>query len=429
MPVEVFFVSRSLRLLLGNILVFHAGWYLVLPFFAVLFTTQRRLLPSDVGMLLAAQSVFLMFGTLFSARLSRWLGRRTTMTGGLFIRAIGLLGLGFGTLFPTLMLSSIVTGFGGGLFAPTVKAALAMATPVGRAEEAFSWRSVAATIGTGIGPLAGGLLLGNIPLLFGVAAALHVALAIGTVTLMENQVEERVERDSIGDVLRDLPFFAFIHNVGWMWALFAQLGLSVPLYAGRVLGMRGTIGLLFSAGSLMLILLQIPVTRLLVRRLQPMSAMALGTGLMALGFGLVGFTRSFATLLMAVLVVVLGQMIAVPTSDAVVSAMARPGAVGSYFALATLAWGLGEAFGVWSGGLVMEFSLGTGKLWLPWAIAAGAGGITALLFLALSGVAPVERGTPRQVVFDRPSPQDGVPVNPAGREGEESLRPGEKVVK
>lgn len=412
-------MGRSLRLLLGSILVFHAGWYLILPFFAVLFTTRRNLPPSDAGMLLAAQSVFLMFGTLFSARLSRWLGRRTSMTGGLVIRAIGLLGLGMGTLFPTLMLSSIITGFGGGLFAPTVKAALAMATPVGHAEEAFSWRSVAATIGTGIGPLAGGLLLGNMPLLFGLSAAVHVALAIGTVTLMEEQVEERQERDSIGDVLRDLPFFAFIHNVGWMWALFAQLGLSVPLYAGRVLGMRGTIGLLFTAGSLVLILLQVPVTRLLVRRMRPTSAMALGTGLMALGFGLVGFTRSFPTLLMAVLVVVCGQMIALPTSDAVVSTMARPGAVGSYFAVATLAWGLGEAFGVWVGGLAMEFSLERGTLWLPWAIAAGAGGVIALLFLALSGVAPVERGAPRQMVFDQPSPQDAVPVNPARTDREE----------
>lgn len=411
-------MGRSMRLLLASILVFHAGWYLLLPFFAVLFTTRRHLSPADAGMLLAAQAVLLLLGSIAGGILADRFGRKATMIAGLLLRAAGIAGLGVGIAFPTLLAAAGVAGFGGGLFAPAAKAAIAMLATEETRSSVFSWRGIAANVGTGVGPLLGAWLVGGaMPVLFGLSAALHGALAVALwVLLGRDGVEQRNDREGFLDTITDVPFVLFIQNTGWMWAVFAQLGIAVPLYASRVLGLQASIGLLFTISSLALIVLQVPVTRLLAARIHPMTAMALGAVLLGGGLGLVALSRSFIGLLGAMLVIVLGEMLVVPTSDSIVSAMARPEAIGAYFGMATLAWGLGEAFGAWLGGLGMEFSFRTGLLWLPWAVAAAAGGVIGAVFLVLRLVQPVRSETPKPVLFDRPSAQDGVRLGPQGEE-------------
>lgn len=368
-------LGRSMSTLLAGILVFHAGWYLLLPFFAVLFTSRRGLSPAQAGLLLAVQAFTLLAGSLLGGWLADRVGRRNAMVGGLLARAVGLWGLGLFTTLPSLMGAMAVAGLGGGVYGPAAKAGIAAIATEENRTSAFAARGIAANIGVSLGPLLGGLLVrGSMPLLFGVAAALHVALAVATWALYrEEPAAEERPAGSVLAVLGDRRYIAFSLVTVLAWALFVQLTIAVPLYARQVLGLESSIGLLFTVTSLTVILLQFAVTRYSTQRLDPMYAMGLGAVLLGAGLGLVSLAGSFPGLLAAVLVFILGEMLLMPTADAAVSTFATREALGSYFGIATVAWGLGEGIGNLVGGSLMQLSLTRGPLWLPWALYAAVG--------------------------------------------------------
>jgi MFS family permease len=384
-----------LKVLLAGILAFHAGWYMLVPFFAILFTTRRGLSPAEVGLVLAAQSFLLLLGSLAGGALADRYGRRLTMVLGLVLRAVGLGMLGFAVTLPGALLAAATAGVGGGLYGPAAKAAIAVLAAEGPDRTTiFGWRGIAANIGTSTGPLLGSLLVrGSMPVLFGSSAAVHAGLGLVTWMLLPAEggtVESAEGKAPWRDLLRDVPYLAFSVITALSWALFSQLMLAVPLYASRVLGLEASIGLLWTVSSLVVIALQVPVSRYLLTRLSPAVAMAAGVALLGAGLGLVGLvpyvtaaTGAFGGLLGAVLLFVVGEMLLMPTVDSTVSLMAPAAAVGSYFGVASLAWGLGEGVGSLAGGGLMQYALGSGRTGLPWVVYAGAGAGIAGLFLAL----------------------------------------------
>ncbi|HLN62394.1 MAG TPA: hypothetical protein VK464_12655, partial [Symbiobacteriaceae bacterium] len=178
---------------------------------------------------------------------------------------------------------------------------------------------------------------------------------------------------------------AFSGVTALAWALFSQLALAVPLFAQKVLGLEASIGLLWTTSSLAVIAFQVPVTRYVTARMAPATAMAAGVAILGAGLGLVGLARSFTGLLLAVLVFVAGEMLLMPTVDSTVSTMAREGAVGSYFGVASFAWGLGEGLGNLTGGALMQYALGAGRPRLPWPIYTGVGVGLAVLYKLVVG--------------------------------------------
>lgn len=385
--------GRSMWVLLAGVLLFHAGWYMLLPYFALLFTSQRGLTPAQVGLVLAAQSVCLLAGSLAGGALADRFGRKLTLLGGLLLRAGGVAGLGAAAGLPGLLLAAGVAGMGGGLFGPAVKAAIAALAAGENRSTAFSLRGIAASVGTSSGPMLGALLVrGSLWVLFGTAAALHLGLAAATWGLLaEPGGAEEPEPRAWGEVLDDRPYLAFSLAAALAWALFAQLNLAVPLFASQVLGIGAAVGFLWTASSLAVVLLQTTITRRVLSRLHPLTAMGAGAGLLGAGLGLVAFARGFGGLLGAVLVFVLGEMFLMPVTDTAVSLLARPGAVGSYFGVSAFAWGLGETAGNLAGGALMDYALGSGFVRLPWAVYAAAGLAIFGLCLALRRWAELDR--------------------------------------
>lgn len=415
--------------LLGGILLFHAGWYMLLPFLAVLLTARRGLSPTEAGLVLGAQSLALLVGSLGGGRLADRVGRRRAMVAGLLLRGVGIAGLGALLLWQPeavgvgaapgglggLLASAGLIGLGGGLYGPSAKAALTLLAPARQRADAFALRGMAAHTGTGAGPLAGALLLPVPALLFAGAAALHILLGGLTWRLTPEPARSAapvpepvpaVGAESLNPShhpshyigqLAHPAFPAFTLLTVLVWALYAQLVIAVPLYARTVLGLERQIGLLFTGSSLAVIALQLPVTRLAQARLTPMTSMAAGALLAGAGLGLVPLAtltpRPFPALLGAVLVFTLGGMLLLPTADRLVALMARPGAEAACFGIATFAWGLGEGLGSAGGGALMQHALAGGRPHLPWALYAAAGLLTAALFTRLkASPLPVPEG-------------------------------------
>lgn len=378
-------MGRSVWLLLSGILLFHAGWYMLLPFIAILFTSRRGFSPAEVGLVLAAQSFTLLAGSLAGGFWADRKGRRPVMVVGLLLRAAGLFGLGLALTPATAALAAGVAGLGGGAYGPSAKAGIAAQAVEEIRPTAFAARGIAASIGTSLGPVAGGLFIrGPMIALFSLAAGLHLALAAATwLWYREERGEEKAAPAGWRTMLADGEYLLFSLVTVLAWALFAQLMLAVPLYARSALGLERSIGLLWTLSSLAVVICQFAVTRWAGRRLSLMGSMALGTLLLGAGLGLVPLSRSFYGLLGAVLIFVAGEMLVMPAADSAVSAMAEPGALGAYFGLATVAWGAGEGLGNLAGGALVQLAAHTGRTALPWLLYGALGLGLAGLYWAL----------------------------------------------
>ncbi|TCP55524.1 putative MFS family arabinose efflux permease [Tumebacillus sp. BK434] len=363
-------LGRAIYVLLGGILFTHLGSYMLLPFFAIILSTEKGLSLGATGLVLGAGSIAFLTGSLLGGFLSDRFGRRMTMVSGLLIRGAGLLGFIWGASFSSLFLTNLVAGVGGGIYAPGAKAGIAALASQGTKTTAFSYRGVAANIGVTMGPLLGTYLhTKSSTLLFGGSAVVYFVLALSHLLLLERDCRgedcPKVDRQGIKQILTDRPFLYFSVVTIFVWALFTQFALSLPLRAAQIDSARN-IGLLFTASAVLVILLQGTVTRFFTKHLHPLGTMAIGILLIGTGLGSVALSTSFWHLVASAVVVTFGQMFVMPTSDAIVADLAKPEQIGSYFGVAAFVFGAGEALGNIAGGQLMELAVAIDYLALPW---------------------------------------------------------------
>jgi hypothetical protein len=96
-----------------------------------------------------------------------------------------------------------------------------------------------------------------------------------------------------------------------------------------------------------------------------------------------------------------------PSDDAAVSAFAPREALGSYFGIANVAWGMGKGADNLAGGSLMQYTLSSQVLWLLWALYAALGLTTGALYLLAGRLQPVEPETRvTEILLFRPGQPD-----------------------
>lgn len=375
--------SHPLWVLLAGVLVSHLGYYIMIPFLVVILTASRGLSITGAGVVMAVMSLSYLLSSLVGGPLGDRTGRRLTMLAGLVLRTVGLAGYAWVVGFPALLGTAALVGLGGGLFLPSAKAGIAALATDENRSAAFSIRGVAANVGTTVGPLVGAMLVPRFPAaVFWMASALHLTLGLGTWGLYPpDRPRHRNPRHSQGRqvfaLFRNRAYVVFSLLSIAIWALYTQLTISVPLRALDIgLGTAAS-GVIWALSSVQIIVLQVPVNNLLLRRLHPLTAIALGTGFLGLGLGLVALTATLVGLLVAVGVFTIGEMLVMPTADTVVSELSPPAALGAYFGVAAFVWGLGEGSGNLVGARLMDVAGRSGRPWLPWLVYAVVGGVLA----------------------------------------------------
>lgn len=382
-------LGRPLWVLLSGILFTHFGLYMILPFLAIVLSTQRGLTFTEVGLVLGAGSISYLIGSIVGGQMADRIGKRTAIVTGLLLRAVGFAGYAFVHPLGLLFATSVVSGIGGGMYTPPAKAGIAFyASGGGNKTTAFSYRGIAANIGTMTGPLIGAwLMTRSVVVLFLLAAVIYVGLAVAHAWLLGSDAVPATSNPSTTgsyrQVLSDSPYLVFSGLAVLIWALFTQFTLALPLRATEILPGSNSIGWIWSVTSVLVILLQAPITRLSSARLHPLSMLAVGLFIMAIGLGSVAYSTGFYHLLFSAIVFTVGEMFIMPTVDTIVSELANPLWVGSYFGVAALVFGLGEALGNMGGGRLMDYAARQNMLALPWGIYFVTGMVVAGLAYAL----------------------------------------------
>ena len=356
-------MSPAARLLITNGLAFNLGFYMMMPFLAQHMGSGLGLAGWACGLVMgmrvfSQQGLFLLGGTLGDR-----IGYHPAIVWGCLVRSLGFVLLGWAESLPILLLAAALTGFAGALFTPCAQAYLASEchNPSQR-QRAFALHNLASEAGMLLGPLVGLTLTQQSYTLTGILAASLFAL-LGVLqyrVLPKRPVSNQSPRGAIlrqwGEIVRQRPFMGFTLLAGSYQILFHQLYLALPAHIQSLPDATHLLGGVFTLSAVIGVLLQLPASRLVERRLGVPLAMGLGIGMMGMSYLALPLLAPWPTagVLTQVALLSLGSILCFPLFAAQLPRYAPPEQLGSYYGFYASAGGCMALFG----NLLIGFMLG-----------------------------------------------------------------------
>jgi MFS family permease len=403
------------RVAILNMLVNNIGFYMLIPFLAGYMANGLSLALWIVGLVLGIRTLSQQGMSLIGGSIGDRLGYKQAIVAGCILRTVAFTLFGFVDGPIGMAVGAILTGLGGALLSPAVKAYLSHAAGPRRIE-AFALLDVTIHGGSLLGPLVGSLLLGvDFRLVcYGAAAMFALVTLLQWRFLPASDIPVAAAEQSIlrswGEPLKNRPFVLFNASVLGYFFLYNQVYLGLPLEIQRLTGSNASVGPLFTILAVVGILGQVPITAWAETRLRSSSAIIFGLALMGLAFVpllltaavlpidstvaagsllAVGFLPTEATagapveiLRMAVNVAPLGlccilliggQMLAAPFISGTIASLSAGRLVGTYFGIYAVVQGVGAALGNFAGGAAFDLARAADSPGLPWALMVAVG--------------------------------------------------------
>ena len=351
------------------------GGTLLFPFFSLYITGKFNVGMTQAGMVLAMFSIFGIIGNMVGGALTDRFGRRKLILFGLVFSALSTLTLGLvnslAVLFPLAAFIGLLSDVSG----PAHQAMMADILNEKQRQEGFGLMRVVRNLAWIIGPTIGGFLANrSFMLLFIIDAIVSCIVAIIFYNFMpetkpqrsheENKPHESVLQTLAGYriVLKDFAFMAFIVAAILMGAVYQQMynSLSVFLRDNHSIDPQGY-GFLMTTSAITVILFQFKVSSNIKNR-PPFVVMAAGTLFYMLGFTMFGFVSVYWMFMSAIVVITIGEMLIMPTSQTLAANFAPVEMRGRYMAIFGLTWLLPSTFAPMLAGLILD-NLNPNLLW------------------------------------------------------------------
>ncbi len=360
-------------MVVGVMFVDRVGGTMLFPFFSLYITQKFNVGMTQAGIILGFFSIFGMLGSMIGGALTDKFGRRSLILFGLVFSALSTLSLGLVNQFWMLFPLAVLTGLLSDVAGPAHQAMIADLLPEKQRAEGFGILRVVANVSWIIGPTIGGLIANRSYLYLFIIDAVISCFVAGLFYLFipETKPETTAGAESqsvlqtfagYGVVLKDLAFVAFILAGMLMLMAYQQMysTLSVFLRDNHGVDPQGY-GLLMSTSAITVIIFQFWVTRRIKHR-PPFLMMALGTLFYMVGFGLYGFVAAYWLFALNIVIITIGEMIIMPTSQALAANFAPEDMRGRYMAVFGLTWGIPAIFGPGMAGLILD-NLNPNLLW------------------------------------------------------------------
>ncbi len=341
------------------------GSTLLFPFFALYITKKFNVGMTEAGIVLGLFSLFGLLGGMVGGALTDKLGRKNLIIFGLVFSALSTLTLGFVNDLRVLYPLAVLIGSLSNIAGPAQNAMVADILPEEQRQEGFGVLRVAGNLAWIIGPTIGGLVANqSFFALFVIDSVVSCIVAAFFYRLIPETMPEAHETSKpqsvlhtfIGyrQVVRDLAFMAFLLASILMLVVYQQAysSLSVFLRDYHDVGTQGY-GFLLTSSAIVVVLFQFWVSRLIKSR-PPFLMMAFGTLFYMIGFGMFGFVSAYYLFVTAIVVITTGEMIVVPTSQALAANFAPEDMRGRYMAVYGLSWALPSTLGPAAAGYVLD---------------------------------------------------------------------------
>jgi MFS family permease len=384
-------LRRSLRALPRAAWILFFGTFLnkfgafVVPFLTI-YLTRRGFTLAATGFALGAYGAGMLAASLLGGYLTDRIGRRNTIVLSMFSSAVAMLLLSQAQSAWALIALTGLAGLTGELYRPGSSALLADLVPEGQRVTAFSAYRWAFNAGWAFGPATAGLLAKHgFFWLFAGDALTSAAFGVVAWVALPHGVRAAREETGWSEALRSLRHdYKFQQVLGSSFAIamvffqmFSTFGLAVTSFGLS----SSTYGLILSLNGILIVLCELPMTTI-TRRFPARRVMAVGYGLIGLGFALNGLAHSANGFRLCIAVFTLGEMIAMPVSSAYVADLCPPKMRGRYMGAFGLTWALGLTVAPSIG--LRLFGVSPALLWM----AGGASGAMAAFII----LAPVRKG-------------------------------------
>jgi MFS family permease len=342
------------------------GTNLIMPFLAIYVVQRFDARITQVGLIYTIFAVSSGVGNFLAGALADRFGRRFTLILGLVCAATARIALGLANNFSELYIAAAFAGLFGAIGWP---AQLAMtADLLGRQKRAngFGIQRVVINSTFALGPLAGGFIgprIGYLPLFvldaltsFFVALMVFSKLPETQPTKEDNIRDENFAQTLAGyrRVLQDGTFVAFILISILTVTAYMQMSTTLSVFLIKFQHMSESFfGALVMLNALMVVFLQFSISRWASKRPLLLIMMG-GTAFYLVGFGSYGLPPSMALFIFAMILITLGEMLVIPTSQAMTALLAPPDMRGRYVATERLNWIVAQSLGPLAAAAIMD---------------------------------------------------------------------------
>ncbi len=335
------------------------GFSLVFPFLAIYFHSELGISMTKIGLFITVSALVRAVFQAFGGELSDRFGRYYLMVGAQFIRTIIFIflawsiyaGWGFYGIGALVVINSVF----GALFQPAANATVADIVDKKHRTEAYSIVRVAGNLGWAIGPAIGGFLATkSYDILFLFAGCMTlISSSIIAVFLRgirsHKQPQESFKLKDMISYKNNESIFKHAALMLILYLVISQLITPLSLYTVDFIGIsKKQLGFLFALNGLMVVLLQIPTTRLL-RPIRLTIQLMLGSIIYAVGYFFVGLVSTFALFIVAIIIITTGENFVSPPALSITANLAPRGRTGRYMGIygfaVTAGWSLGPVVG------------------------------------------------------------------------------------
>lgn len=363
---------RGLYTILADNFLMWAGFFMVIPLLSIHYVENMGWAAASIGFALAVRQFTQQGLTPISGMLADKVGAKGLICAGLLLRVVGFAMMVWADTFPVLLASIIIAALGGSMFDSPKSAAIAALTDERNRPRFYSLSGVANGLGLTIGTQIGAFLLpvGFSLVAIGAAVCFVVTFLVTLVFLPPVKVasEGATLTGGFRTALHDRPFIVYNLLLMGYWFMWVQLAISVPLGAQSVGGDATTVSWVYGVNSIMSIVFQYPLIKIVSKWLTPLPILIIGIALMGVGLGSIAFAGSVPGLLLCVVVFSAGSLLATPSQQTVTADLANPAWLGSYFGVNSLSLAIGGGLGNLSGGLLYDVGKQLAFPSLPWVV-------------------------------------------------------------
>jgi MFS family permease len=356
---------RTFRILVAATFIDRLGGGLIFPFLTLYVAQRFNVGMTEIGLVFGTWSISSLIGSTIGGAMADKFGRRIILICGLIFSAGTALFMGFVKDFRIFYLVAIFAGVFSDIGHPAQQAMVADLLKGDQRAEGFSLLRVVANLALTIGPAIGGLLAGISYLLLFVLDAFTSTITAFIVfkTIPETKPEKNPDHPTesflktlsgYGKVVRDRLFMGFIFASIIMVIVYAQMysTLSVFLFKVHDIPAKG-FGFMMSLNAAMVVLFQFWITAK-IKKYHPVLLMIAATILYGIGFTMFGFVNSFGFFMAAMAIITIGEMVHIPTAQALVAYFAPDDMRARYMAAFGYTWAIPNAIAPILAGLVMD---------------------------------------------------------------------------
>jgi predicted MFS family arabinose efflux permease len=363
-------LSREIWLLSLVTFINRAG-AMVIPFLSLYLVNAKGFTLPQVGWIMTCFGVGSLAGTWLGGRLTDTIGFYKVIVLSLFLSGIGFILLQFIDTFYGFCAGIFSLIFIADAYRPAIFVAADTYSKPGNITRSITLIRLAINLGFSIGPLIGGIIIASISYesLFWIDGITCILAAIGLFLWLkpkktaEHTPKEIMVKEGVAPYYNGLFMLFFIIMIANS-TFFVQYFSVMPLYYEKAHFLtEDLIGWLFFINGAVIVVFEMPLIAWLERRqLSKTMATFWGIVFLALSFIVLNLTTWSGILVIAMLLMTLGEMIGSPFSNALALEMAPKGRKGSYMGMYSMSFSISHIIGH-NSGMNMVDQLGYDNSW------------------------------------------------------------------